>query len=645
MCTSVVLYAYQSAHPACPGRGRCSTRGKRVAPAAEDWYAHKVSGTSGIGGGTAGPWYRVLAITPGGNGRGSAEQDYVEILPAALNAATHRRPFIAGWLSRGGGAPLELITNAGPLPAAAPAGSAGRHHGIAGRADGRATAELLFPAGGRGMPMADDWLADLDQLVWAACPARQAPPLAGGHDQRGSSRGQAQHEQGQRGSQRADAGDGHVPLFESTLTSLMARPFGWLVVAEPTDLIDAEIAELRTQLNVLRRYEEERARLDVERSERRLAELDAFREAGLWNVRVLAGAASEQELSLLAPVLVGSVGLGCHPYRLRSGEGVHELADALVVKLADERDGAQVPFAATAGVLAALTGLPRGEVPGVRLLDPGYFDVTSETPAAAGVDLGEILDGQDRPVGRFLVPLGTLNRQATDGPAHAGAAHPGGNPVAGDRAGQVRVRRDGGADCRVRPGNGDQPVGSRRHPDVGESAGPGARLPGAGAHRHGAGALPGGLRRRRAISADHVAGPAAGLPCVRLGRDHRRWRAGGGGRSGHPDAGAAAASRARGDRRCRLRPGAAGRRPRFRRRPAAFAADRLGRKVLRGRASGRHRRAAQPQRGARDRGRGQRRGQGIPDRHPDHQDRRVPAAAGPPRGPRPRGPRRRGRRR
>jgi hypothetical protein len=67
--------------------------GKRVAPAAQDWYAHKVDGTSGIGGGTAGPWYRVLAITPGGNGRGSAEQNYVEILPAALNAAKHRRPF------------------------------------------------------------------------------------------------------------------------------------------------------------------------------------------------------------------------------------------------------------------------------------------------------------------------------------------------------------------------------------------------------------------------------------------------------------------------------------------------------------------------------------------------------------------------
>ncbi len=273
--------------------------------------------------------------------------------------------------------------------------------------------ELLFPAGARGVPIPDAWLADLDRLVWAPCPARQAPPLAAGNDQRGWHRGQPlQVGQGQWGGQRADARDDRFPLFESTLTTLMSRPFGWLVVAEPTDIIDEEIAELRTQLNVLRRYEEERARIDVERAERRLAELDAFREAGLWNVRVLAGAASERELSLIAPVLVGSVGLAGHPYRLRSVEGVHDLADALVVKLSDAGDGAQVPFAATAGTLAALTGLPRAEVPGVRLLEPSYFDVTSETRATRAIDLGEILDGQDRPVGRFRVPLGSLNRHA-----------------------------------------------------------------------------------------------------------------------------------------------------------------------------------------------------------------------------------------
>jgi uncharacterized protein len=436
---------------------------------AQDWYAHKVGGTAGIGGGAAGPWYRVLAITPNGSGHGSAEHDYVAILPAALHAAMHRRPFIAGWLSRGGGAPLELITNAGPLPAAAPAasqtgsapadqaarapgnladGPAGAQAGparaqdgpagapdnpVAGAAwlaggagtarfaDGRgvprtgdsAMVELLFPGGARGVPMPDGWLADLDRLVWAPCPARQAPPLAGQQGQRGRSRGPQQHDEaGNWAGPRQGADEGYVPLFESTLVSLMTRPFGWLVVAEPTDLIDAEIAELRTQLNVLRRYEEERARLDVERSERRLAELDAFREAGLWNVRVLAGAASEEELSLLAPVLVGSIGLAGHPYRLRSAEGVHELADALVVKLSDERDGSQVPFAATAGALAALTGLPRGEVPGVRVLEPGCFDVTSETRDSPAIDLGEILDGQDRPVGTFRVPLATLNRHA-----------------------------------------------------------------------------------------------------------------------------------------------------------------------------------------------------------------------------------------
>src|SRR5258708_22249664 len=72
--------------------------------------------TSGIGGGAAGPWYRVQAMTADGRRGATAERDYASVLPAVLNAALHRRPFVAGWLSRGGGAPLELITNAGPLP-------------------------------------------------------------------------------------------------------------------------------------------------------------------------------------------------------------------------------------------------------------------------------------------------------------------------------------------------------------------------------------------------------------------------------------------------------------------------------------------------------------------------------------------------
>jgi len=155
--------------------------------------------------------------------------------------------------------------------------------------------ELLFPWGARGVPMPGSLLTDLDRLVWAPCPGRQAPPLGWDTPQMTVDaamgylgRGGLPRSDGRR---RDDQAGRHPTLFESALVTLMSRPFGWLVVAEPSELIDTEIAELRTQLNVLRRYDEEHSRFDASRAERRLAELDAFREAGLWNVRVLAGAA------------------------------------------------------------------------------------------------------------------------------------------------------------------------------------------------------------------------------------------------------------------------------------------------------------------------------------------------------------------
>ncbi|MEU1881195.1 ATP-binding protein [Streptosporangium sp. NPDC020072] len=343
----------------------------------------------------AGPWYRIQAITAPSRSS-SAEWDFVTVLPAVLSAAQRNRPFVVGWLSRGAGAPLELITNAGPLnpprsprravtePDQAPAGPE----------------PLLFPSGARGVRIGDEWLSDLSDLAWTVCPGRQAPPLGGRRE--------------------PDADEVKRPtLFESTLVTLMSRPFAWLVVAERTDLLDTEVAHLRTQLNVLRQYGDasERSRYDAERAERRMQELDAFREAGLWSVRVLAGASGPEELRQIAPVLVGSAEMSHHPYRLRSAlDGpVHGFAEALSVTLQDPADGTAAPFAATAGALAALAGLPRREVPGVRVLDAGFFDVTSEadiSPGAPTVGLGAILDGQDRAVGSFRVPLTTLNRHA-----------------------------------------------------------------------------------------------------------------------------------------------------------------------------------------------------------------------------------------
>src|SRR3981081_3758182 len=94
--------------------------------------------TSGIGGGAAGPWYRVQAMTADGRRGATAERDYASVLPAVLNAARHRRPFVAGWLSRGGGGPARVIAQPARAPrgAAAPAsggGPAGRA-GLSGRA-------------------------------------------------------------------------------------------------------------------------------------------------------------------------------------------------------------------------------------------------------------------------------------------------------------------------------------------------------------------------------------------------------------------------------------------------------------------------------------------------------------------------------
>src|SRR5215475_6834100 len=79
-----------------------------------------MAASAGIGNGSAALWYRVHAVSADSVG-GTAAADYAAVLPAALNAVRHRRSFIVGWLSRGGGAPLELITNAGPL---SPAGDA-----------------------------------------------------------------------------------------------------------------------------------------------------------------------------------------------------------------------------------------------------------------------------------------------------------------------------------------------------------------------------------------------------------------------------------------------------------------------------------------------------------------------------------------
>lgn len=185
---------------------------------------HSARVTTADEGSLTGPWHRILAITAGAEA-GSPEAGYVAVLPAVLSAAAQGRPFVLGWISPGGGSPLELITNtAGP---AAP--------------DGRGPGEVMFPAGARSVLIGEQWQAALGDLVWTCCPGRSAPPLRDG----------ARDEPD--GHRRLAAASLPPTLFESALVNLMSRRFAWLVVAEPTDLLDAELAELRTELNVLQR--------------------------------------------------------------------------------------------------------------------------------------------------------------------------------------------------------------------------------------------------------------------------------------------------------------------------------------------------------------------------------------------------------
>ncbi|HWG15659.1 MAG TPA: hypothetical protein VG268_20545 [Streptosporangiaceae bacterium] len=323
-----------------------------------------------------GRWCRVLSMAAP-EAPGTAEEDYAAVRPAALAAATAGRPLVVAWLSRGDGADLELITvasspapvrrgkHAAPSPGVPSPGVPSP--GARGPAGGPGEEPpLLFPPGAQAEP-ADGSLADLDRLVWAPCLALPETPPETPPEAPAEAAAQGRPEAPPPAPAELDGGPG---VFETALVALMRRPFGWLVVAEPTDLLAAETAGLRTELEILRRHHERRADRAVEQTERRLAERGTFGAAGLWRVRVLAGASSPAELDVLAPLLAGAAELDPHPYRLRHTTGARSLDAALAARHHDPADGAQSPFFVTAGTLTALAGLPRVGVPGLALTHP-----------------------------------------------------------------------------------------------------------------------------------------------------------------------------------------------------------------------------------------------------------------------------------
>ena len=374
----------------------------------------------------------------------------------------------------------------------------------------------------------------------------------------------------------------------------MARPFGWLVVAEPSELIDTEIAELRTQLNVLRRYDEEHSRFDAEpgrappRRARRVPGGRALERAGAGRRGDRAGTAADRPGAgrLRRP--------RCAPVPAAQRRGAPRPCRRAGAKLADPVDGAQVPFAATAGALAALDRpAARRGARRAGAATPASFDVTSETMnEAVGAERRDVGGrrsqgrgsnrsrrdpGRPGPAGRHVPgaaghaePARVRHRrhrlgQVADGPAHARAADRGRHLVAGRSS-------------RSSPSTRPWPAGSPRtatsrsstrptRPAVPLSVNPLAPEPGYPVQAHI------DMVRALFLAAFDASEPFPQIISQALQRAYEAcgWDpVTGGGQPGALAApacshsGAAAACGARGDRGRRLRPGTAGRRSRFR---------------------------------------------------------------------------------
>ncbi|RKS68747.1 DNA helicase HerA-like ATPase [Actinomadura pelletieri DSM 43383] len=275
---------------------------------------------------------------------------------AALVSAYHAGgdPVLVGWRRARPSGPTEVFVGG---------------DGLLADHDGRA-ATLSLPAGGRGVPVPDGITED-SMAHWVSVGAIADGLLVDD-----------------------DAPDEPArPSLEDGLLSVWTQPFAWLLVAEP--VAPAEAGFLADDLADRQRRAQSMAEMSPEESvaavrlERRHRELRRAATAGLWRVRLMAGAATERAAARVAALVCASADLSRLPY-------------ALV-------PGAPGPFEASTQLVAALARPPVREVAGIRFVMRPDFDVTPES-AGTGVALGRVLDRDRRDVGPMSVPLSSLNR-------------------------------------------------------------------------------------------------------------------------------------------------------------------------------------------------------------------------------------------
>ena len=260
-------------------------------------------------------------------------------------------------------------------------------------------------------------------------------------------------------------GDRPPPSMEECLLAVWPGPFGWLLLAEP--LSAAEIGEIADELAQREQYSTGNSDRFPERATaaRRLslrhAEIRKGASAGLWRVRLLAGATSADAASRVAGLVCASADLDGLPYAVTpASSAARRLRDVLAEPTPAAAGGDAVPghpFYASTELIAALARPPEREMPGIRLALQPDFDVTQEPAAGrAAIAVGTILDRNRRSAGPLVLPLGLLEParvrqrghwvgQVADGAGAARGRHRGPDPLAGGRAGQGRIPADGRA--------------------------------------------------------------------------------------------------------------------------------------------------------------------------------------------------------
>ena len=350
-----------------------------------------------------------------------------------VSAWCRSAPVAVAWVRERAGGPVQVIT-AGP--------------GIAAGSDNGQDV-LTFPSGARGQRLPDGQATRLLAAIPCWVPlAGVCDVLLAGQDTPGLWPG---------------GRDGR-PSLEDGLLSAWLGPFGWLLLAEPAGA--GTLEELTSEVALAQldaqRGDSPRAQLAGRRAAARHAELRQAASTGLWQVHLLAGAATPEQAAQVAGLLRASADLTGLPYALLPAQPAAapaqrdrdrdpgrsprpSLLDAPELQWAvtaeRERTAAlkspyeapapvpaspagrwpepqpAAPFYGSTALVAALARLPAREVPGLRMVLRPQFDLTPETalpgagPAGSGaVRLGEVLDWNQVPCGDIALPQASLNR-------------------------------------------------------------------------------------------------------------------------------------------------------------------------------------------------------------------------------------------